>query len=263
MFFLHRKKHRHWLVFSILGLLGVGMVIYQQRVALRDIFETLKKEELPLAVGKSELGRPSAEPANTEDITEQNLPEEINLKIPYTVQAPRANWDEEHREFCEEASVLMVARYFQGKTIPGPDEAEAALQDIKQWEIANLGFHKDTTAAETARILREKFKLKDVETIVNPTLLNIKAEVAAGNPVIVPAAGRLIGNPFYRQPGPLYHMLVIKGYTKDGKLITNDPGTRRGADYVYPPSTIMNAIHDWNDGDVANGQKVVIVVRNE
>lgn len=263
MFFFHRKKHRHWLIISVLGLVGVGIIIYQQRVAIRDVFETLNKAELPVAVSKSEVDRQGAEPVNTEDMTEQNLPAEINLNIPFTVQAPHANWDEEHREFCEEASVLMVARFFQGKPITSPDDAEASMQDIKQWEIETLGFHKDTTAAETARILREKFKLKDVETIVNPTLINIKAELAAGNPVIVPAAGRLVGNPYYRQPGPLYHMLVLKGYTKSGKLITNDPGTKRGADWAYEPSVILNAMHDWNDGDVVNGQKIVIVARRQ
>ena len=55
-------------------------------------------------------------------------------------------------------------------------------------------------------------------------------------------------------------MLVIKGYTKDGRFITNDPGTRRGANYLYDPNIVLNAIHYWNGGDVKNGKKAVIVV---
>ena len=55
-------------------------------------------------------------------------------------------------------------------------------------------------------------------------------------------------------------MLIIKGYTKEGNFITNDPGTRRGADFIYSPGVLMNAIHDWNGGDVDNGKKVMIVV---
>ena len=60
--------------------------------------------------------------------------------------------------------------------------------------------------------------------------------------------------------GPLYHMLVVKGYTKDGTIITNDPGTRRGADFLYDPDALFNAVHDWNGGNVNEGAKVMVVV---
>ncbi len=56
-------------------------------------------------------------------------------------------------------------------------------------------------------------------------------------------------------------MLVIKGYTADGKFITNDPGTRRGADFLYSAATLLNANHDWRaDGKVDRGRKVVLIV---
>lgn len=274
MWFLHRR-HPIWPL--VVAIAVLALAVGTQLGRLRDWWYDWRTPDVPTAVDRSQTdaGQPtnaSAPPslvpdsnANvsvTSDIPlEQSLPAEMNLDVPYTVQAPHANWDADHGEFCEEASVLMVARYFLDQSIPDADNAEAALQDIKQWEVDNLGFHKDTTAEETTRILKEKFGLKDVSTIVNPTVANIKAEVAAGNPVIIPAAGRLLGNPFYRQPGPLYHMLVVKGYTKDGRFITNDPGTKRGADYVYDAKVLMNAIHDWNDGDVANGQDIIIVVR--
>lgn len=191
----------------------------------------------------------------------EKLPSAINLNVPFTSQAPQAVWDEDHNEFCEEASVLMVARFWQGRKIPSKNDAERSLQQLKRWQLKKFGFFKDTTAEETATILREYFKLKGVTVLKNPSVADIKREVAAHNPVIVPAAGRLLGNPFFRQPGPLYHMLVIKGYTKEGKFITNDPGTRRGADFVYQPKVLMNAMHDWNGGDVLHGRKAVIVVR--
>ena len=70
----------------------------------------------------------------------------------------------------------------------------------------------------------------------------------------------MLGNPYYKQPGPIYHALVLKGYTKDGKFITNDPGTKRGADYLYDPQVILNAMHEWNSGDVEHGRKMAIVV---
>jgi hypothetical protein len=73
-------------------------------------------------------------------------------------------------------------------------------------------------------------------------------------------AGRQLGNPNYKQPGPLYHMLVIKGYKKNGDFITNDSGTRKGADYIYQADVIMQAMHDWNGGKVKTGKKVMLIV---
>lgn len=90
---------------------------------------------------------------------------------------------------------------------------------------------------------------------------DIKTEVGAGYPVILPLDGRGPLNPYFRGNGPDYHMLVVKGYTKDGKFITNDPGTKRGKDYVYDEQYLFDRIHDWNGGDVANGQKAMIIAR--
>ena len=44
-------------------------------------------------------------------------------------------------------------------------------------------------------------------------------------------------------------------------MITNDVGTKRGADYQYSYDTLYNGIHDWNDGDVLNGKKAIIIVK--
>ncbi len=201
-------------------------------------------------------------------ITEADLPAEKNIAVPFTSQAPHANWDEDHNEFCEEASVLMVGRYFQRRGILSADDAEAALQQIKKWELENIGWYFDTTVKETASILTGLYEL-NVTELENPTVTQIKIALANGNLVIVPAAGRELGNPNFTVPGPIYHNLVIRGYTKDGKFITNDPGTRKGEAYVYDQSVVMNAIHDWvpgtdrttaRNGDVAGGRRVVLVV---
>ncbi|MBI2984906.1 MAG: C39 family peptidase [Candidatus Kerfeldbacteria bacterium] len=200
-----------------------------------------------------------------------DFPAEKNLAIPFTSQAPHANWDTDHNEFCEEAAVLMVGRYFQRRPIRDRDDAEAALQQLKAWELDQLGFYYDTTAAETAQMLVDFYELR-VEAITNPTVDDIKRAVASGQPVIVPAAGRELGNPNFRSPGPIYHMLVIRGYTDDGQFITNDPGTRNGEEYVYDQEVVMNAIHDWvpsgdrtvpRNGDVRDGQKVVLIVAEQ
>jgi hypothetical protein len=189
-----------------------------------------------------------------------SLPAEVNLAAPFTSQAPLVNWDAEHEEFCEEASILMAARALQGRTIKDANDAENALQQIKDWEMEHfLGVYESTTALQTSRIVTGLYSLS-AELLSNPTVDQLKRELAAGHFIVVPAAGRELHNPNFKQPGPLYHMLLLKGYTKDDEFITNDPGTRNGRNYVYKTSVLMNAIHDWNNGDVMNGQSVVIVI---
>lgn len=189
------------------------------------------------------------------------LPSEINLAVPFTPQAPHANWSLPYKEFCEEASVLMAASYINKQKIPTPEFADAEMLKIRDFEVKRFGYYEDTTAEETAAIIREYYQYDRVKVLVNPTVENIKQAVAGGQLVIMPAAGRLLGNPYFTPPGPLYHMLVIKGYTKDGRFIVNDPGTRRGADFTYTPETLMNAMHDWRaDGVIELGRKAVIIV---
>jgi len=187
------------------------------------------------------------------------LPSEVNLTAPFTSQAPFAVWDEDHEDFCEEASALMAARALQGRAIKDAADAEAALQELKQWQMDRFGYFKSTTAAEVAEMIREVYG-RETELLTDPTVNDLKRELAAGHFVIVPAAGRELGNPNFRQPGPLYHMLLLKGYTVRGEFVTNDPGTRKGQNYVYDFDVLMEAIRDWNDGDVMNGARVVIIV---
>jgi Peptidase_C39 like family len=188
-----------------------------------------------------------------------DLPQEVNLAVPFTAQAPHANWEDPYREFCEEASVLMAISYLNHTSIPSAAFADKAMLAMKDFEDKRFGFYKDTNAEETAIILKEHFSYKKVEVKQNPTAQDIKQALANGRVVIVPVAGRQLHNPYFQQPGPLYHMIVIKGYTANGKFISHDPGTRRGADFLYSEDTIMNAIHDWRtDENINLGKKVVI-----
>lgn len=193
-----------------------------------------------------------------------DLPAQINLAVPFTPQAPYANWDLPYQEACEEAVVYMVHAYYQGTPAGkiAAETADAALLQIVEYEKVLFGDYLDTTAEQTATLIEQMYGYERVELIVNPTVEQIKEQVAAGRPVIVPAAGQELHNPYFTQPGPLYHMYVIRGYTPKG-FITNDPGTRRGEGYTYSYDTVMSTMHDWNEGDVANGQKIIIVIYPE
>ena len=193
-------------------------------------------------------------------VASPQLPSEVNLDIPFTSQAPNQNWVLPYKEFCEEASVLMVMSYVNRQLIGDANQASEQMLAIMAFEESRFGFYQDTDAEETAVIIKEFYNYAKVKVLYNPKIEDIKKALAEGKAVIMPAAGRMLGNPYFQVPGPLYHMIVIKGYTKTGNFITNDPGTRHGANFIYEPDVIMNANHDWNGGDVDNGRKVIIIV---
>lgn len=257
----------------IVLVLSVGLWVGASSTRVKSWWADLTGPKLPAAENATQvIANTITAPlnlnvANANIVVVAPLPAEKNLAVPFTSQAPHANWDNDHQEFCEEASVLMVGRFFRNQPITSADDAEAALQRIKQWEIEHLGFYYDTTAAETAEVAAGVYDLK-VELFEEPTIDDIKRAVASGRLVILPAAGRELGNPNFTPPGPIYHNLVIRGYTKDGKFITNDPGTRKGEAYVYDQAVVMAAIHDWvpagertirANGD-STGRKVALIV---
>jgi hypothetical protein len=134
------------------------------------------------------------------------------------------------------------------------------VENLVSWQIKNFGDYKHTTIDQTAEMIRGYFKYDRLEVIENPTVEQLKKEIADLNLIVAPFAGRELGNPFYSNEGPLYHMMVIKGYDEK-HFITNDVGTKRGEDFIYPYKTIMDNIHDWHETDISLGAKKVIVVR--
>ena len=253
-----------------IGLIGVtGMIVWFKRVTIKDWLTP--KSNVPAAVSYQDIT--NDEPLNvnttntaaTEPVTETNtnepivVPAELNLAIPFTSQAPLTNWDALHEESCEEASVLMAARFLQGRPIESPDDADNAIVTLVDYNKNELHQAIDTTVAETAKLVEEFYDL-NTEVIYDWTWDDVKQALAQGYPVILPAAGRELGNPNFTAPGPIYHMLVIKGYTAD-QVITNDPGTRRGADYTYSYDTLMSANHDWDPDNIDNGVKAILIIK--
>lgn len=185
------------------------------------------------------------------------IPEKANLKVPFTTQAPLVNWDALHEEACEEASLIMYKHFLKGTDIESPNTAEKEIQDLVAFEEQN-GYKIDVTVSELNEIAKKYYGIKSGRIIKNATLDDIKQEIASGRPVIIPAAGKMLQNPNFKNGGPVYHMLVVKGYDKDG-FVTNDPGTRKGEYYRYSFDILYNAIHDWDSNDITNGGKNVLV----
>lgn len=184
---------------------------------------------------------------------------QINLAVPFTAQAPLGDWSQPWQDACEEASFLMLDYYYQNKKMPTSAEVASKLEAMVNWQIAHWGDHHNLTIAELKNYIEANSTYR-VEIIEDLDLAKIKNLLDKQQPVIIPADGHLLANPYFTDDGPDYHMLVIKGY-QDDYLITNDPGTRRGADFIYQADHLLASIFDWNQNELrASGKKRGLVI---
>lgn len=204
------------------------------------------------------LSRGASTPAATSESFDQKSVGEINLAVPFAPQAPTANWEQPYQDACEEATIIMVERYLRGAPLSLP-EMDAEILQMVAWQEEHYGFYKDSTIAETVRLAQEFYPHVSAESVYDVTAEVIRERLMAGRAVIVLVDGRRLNNPYYTGEGPDKHTLVIKGFTAD-KFITNDPGTRRGADFVYPAETVMAAMVDYDGGTPGTGKKAMIIL---
>lgn len=200
------------------------------------------------------------EPQAIIDSSAKELPRKFLIKVPFTSQAPLLNWDAFHEEACEEASIIMVKYYLDGKTLD-KETAEKEIQSVIAYELKKYGDYKDNSAEQMVEIARNHYGVLKLKVVYDFKKDDIKKYLATGRPIILPAAGRILGNPYYTQPGPIYHVLVLTGYDGD-KIITNDPGTKRGEGYRYNIDVLFDATHDF-PGDLdrmETGRKAMIVM---
>lgn len=209
---------------------------------------------VPAASDPSSTAAPTTVPT-TVPVT---LPASVLLSVPFTSQAPNGNWDPPYDEACEEASLIMVRAFLQEEALTKAS-ADEKITALTTWEGQN-GYAIDITIQELSSVARDFYGMKTGRVIQVQSAAVIKKELAAGRPVIVPAAGQLLPNPNFQSPGPPYHMLVVTGYDRDG-FITNDPGTRRGEGFRYTERALMEAIHNWNGSTstITSGAKVALV----
>ncbi len=188
------------------------------------------------------------------------VPESYDIKIPFISQAPFGVWDELHDDACEEASLLLIHYYLQNIN-PSKNQMDLDIRALVDYQIEKYGKHKDLTSKEVVDLAHEYLKYQDVRIVYDFTWGDLKKEISQNKPVIIPAVGRLLNNPYFTAPGPIYHMLVIRGYNQT-HLITNDVGTRRGEAYTYTYDVLDDAIHDWT-GDydtILSGRRAYIVI---
>jgi len=194
--------------------------------------------------------------------TEANL---ILLNIPFLAQAPFGQWEDPiYQNACEEASLLMAILWVRGEEAISKDMATNELKKFADFEIERYNNFYDHSAADTAQLMKDYFNYYNVEVKNDIFIEDIKRELQKGNAVIVPIDGRSLKNPFYTQPGPPEHMLLIKGYDSGtGEFITNDAGTRHGENYRYNEDILWESIRDYPTGykePITETRKPMIIV---
>lgn len=206
---------------------------------------------------------------NKEEIV---IPNKINHPVPFLSQSPFAKWDDLHNEACEEASLIMAKYWALNKQI---DKQVGDLEIIRavEWQETYWGGHYDLSVKRVVQLAQEFFGIEKIFVLEITEINQIKQQLAQGNLVITPMAGRLLENPYFRTPGPAYHMVLIRGYDQE-QIITNDPGTKRGEGFKYSSDNFYQSLYDWpfdlEEGEsldkdqkakeILNGSKRIIVV---
>ncbi len=201
---------------------------------------------------------PTSTPTNP---TPTSLPASINLPVPFTSQAPEKKWDQPWQDACEEATILMMDAYYKGYGLSPLFAKDELIKMVVAEEERGWGL---SIEIEKIRQLMQEYGSYDtskwrLRIVENPTVEDLKRFIANRQPVLVVADGRVLDNPHFRNGGPEYHTLIIRGYTPT-HFISNDPGTQFGENFIYTYDNLMESIRDWNGGKVKEGRRVVLVV---
>lgn len=189
----------------------------------------------------------------------------ILLDVPFTPQAPFGEWQDIRQEDgCEEISSLMAVKWARGQSLT-KEEALKEVINISDWLLKKYGEFRDITLRDTLDwIIKDYFGYEKATLKENITAADIINELKGGQVVIAPMNGRLLPNPYYTAPGPIHHMIVIRGYDPmKNVFITNDPGTRRGELYEYKTDIFYQAISNYPTGNLMLAptiEKNIIVV---
>ena len=136
----------------------------------------------------------------------------------------------------------MVDGFYAKKTQFSTEESKQTMQTMIDWENAAWKKNDDTTAKETAELIKTHASF--TSTIKrNPSLQDIKDELDEQHPVIALVNMYAL----YQEPasGDSYHVLVITGYDEaKQEFIVQDPARKEATRRAY--STLMQSLHDFN-----------------
>jgi len=204
-----------------------------------DAFRVMR--ELGLGATNADLARLT---------TAGSAAEKILLNVPFSPQAPLAEWSDMRQEDgCEEAASLMAVKWARGQSLT-KQEALKEILGSSAFTLKKYGEYRDITLADTLNwIIKDYFGYSQASLKKDIKVEDIINELKNGHVIITPMNGQLLSNPNYTAPGPIHHMVVIRGYDPvKNVFITNDPGTRNGELYRYSTDVLYTAIRDYPTG---------------
>jgi hypothetical protein len=224
-------------------------------------FKVNKKQEAqPEAKSeqKVEVAETKAEPPKEAPVV---IKDSALLLVPYTLQGPLDNLSI-HEESCEEAAALMYHYFlegqttFSGSTVIPKQKANDEMIAMKNWQVKNYGVEPDLSIEKLGLFMQQYYGYK-YQTFKNITKEDVKREISAGHPVMVPVMTHSLKNPSYG-PKSVYHILVIKGYNAHN-VVANDAGIR-GESIQYSWDVFFSAI-DAQTPKMGQGREMVVVTK--
>jgi len=178
----------------------------------------------------------------------KELPKQAKLDVPFVAEAPDGLWTGPWKNACEEASMVMVEGFYAGKKTLAVADAKKRMTELFAIQDGIWKSNANSDAARTTKIANDNMGFEAI-LVESPTVEDVKTEIVAGHPVILPVNGKELGNPNipFLATGSFYHMLVVIGYDDTtGEFITNDDGDEKagaGRRYKYEP--FMASVHDY------------------
>ncbi|MCK5081231.1 MAG: hypothetical protein KAQ63_03635 [Candidatus Moranbacteria bacterium] len=199
---------------------------------------------------QTELGMKEAEAEIQKMVTFQKsyFGSHKNLTAKEMIELTKEFYQEEYYlvQLIEPKPEILVETKIGKEATPNPELTKESFENIK-----NSDEKEKNPAEKMDLIFQEKIKY-------------MVKQLSEGSIFIIPAAGQVLENPYFRNDGPLYHALVVVGYdNKKEEFIVNDPGTRRGEGFRYSYENLWESIRDFTGrkADILEGEKNVILVK--
>ena len=239
---------RKYVVLGILVFLSFGLNIYVYFI--RDAKVVAQTQEIVINVemlGENSIVIQKVELSVKKSSVTQEM---IKHQVPFTSQAPLGEWWDPRQQYgCEEALSVMAMHWIKGEDISFGEAREEILA-IAEFQQEHYGMFEDTSIPDTeTRIFRGYYQYAYTKVRTGISVEDIKEELYEGNIILVPINGRTIQNPYYTLPGPLRHMILVIGYDPETRtFITNDPGTKNGANFLYEEDILASSLQNYATG---------------
>lgn len=223
-----------------------------KKIELQNRIEKVKSDTLKRQIASLKLENTELKNSLNQETTE--IKEEKFLDVAFYSQFPLdiATWikyDEPYQNFCEEASILN-AYYFLVWKNQSIEEYKNDLMKLKELEeLLFESWYKHTNQEENLELLISfQWENQEIlwEIIKNPSIEDIKNNISKWNVVIVPVYWKGLTNTLFLWWWPIYHNLVIKGYTKD-VFITNEVWVSKWDWFKYKIDELMENIYDYDE----------------